>query len=56
MFRAVLETLSRSTVDKSARGGLAFRMQTPEHVVEECLVALDRLRTCVPIALTLRTE
>lgn len=56
MFRAVLETLSRSPVDKSARGSLAYRMQPPGDVMEECLVALDRLRTCVPIALPLRTE
>lgn len=56
MFRAVLETLSRSTFDKSAHANQAFQVQTLDDLVGECVVALDRLRTCLPIALPLRTE
>lgn len=56
MFRAVLETLSRSNFDKSAHGSLAFRSQAFGDLLRESVVALNRLRTCVPVALHLRSE
>lgn len=49
LFRAVLETLARVAGEKATPNGTILQLQPPGNVLCECMDALHRLRSSVPL-------